>query len=567
VIVVSAACVADAATPMAAAASAEPVYWRQRIFFIPYQAGAHDSLAQSAEKVQLMVAREGSRNWEILEAAQPNVRGFSYHAPADGEYAFAVALTDRRGNTWPKGDPTPMLRVVVDTQAPLLRLSPTIDATGQIVVQYEATDPHLRPETLRLETQLAGTWQRLPLSPPEAAQRDRLIGRTAFHPPGATDRLTIRATIDDLAGNQATATAEVSPHRPMRPPDSGPQLGPAFDVAAGAAPPLANSYTSASPVTPAFGPAFGPADRTPAHFAADGGAKAPGKTPDSGTDRSIAAPSLLTTPTARRALEVPFGSGSPPTGALEEGWSAAPTHAPHRSESAEIASLGTVSQDAAGVRWVNSLTFEIDYDLQTVGPWGVAKVELWATRDGGQTWNSFGVDADNRSPVRVTASEAGVYGFLIVVDGANSAPTPPPRAGDRPELLLGVDLEQPRAEFTAAEVGSGSLSDRLTIRWTAADERLDARPIGLFYSAKADGPWTTIATNLENTGEYAWRLERQMPERIFLRIEARDVAGNVGAYVSPSSVVLNLPQPVGRLRSVRPVAGDPSRFRTADRQQ
>jgi hypothetical protein len=73
----------------------------------------------------------------------------------------------------------------------------------------------------------------------------------------------------------------------------------------------------------------------------------------------------------------------------------------------------------------------------------------------------------------------------------------------------------------------------------------------------------TIATDLDNNGQYAWRLLRQIPERLYLRIEIRDKAGNVAVRQSPAPVVLNLPQPTGRLRSVRPVNDDPSRYRTA----
>ena len=41
---------------------------------------------------------------------------------------------------------------------------------------------------------------------------------------------------------------------------------------------------------------------------------------------------------------------------------------------------------------VNARTFDVEYDLQAVGSWGVAKVELWGTQDGGKTWVSYGVD-------------------------------------------------------------------------------------------------------------------------------------------------------------------------------
>jgi hypothetical protein len=219
----------------------------------------------------------------------------------------------------------------------------------------------------------------------------------------------------------------------------------------------------------------------------------------------------------------------------------------------------------AGLRWVNSLTFDVDYDLQTVGPWGVSKVELWATRDGGREWVNFGVDPDNRSPMRVNVPAAGVYGFRLIVNGANGAAVPTPAAGEQPELIIGVDLTEPQGELQAAEIGQGNMADHLLIRWAATDENLDARPVGLFYGTEPQGPWSTIATDIDNNGQYAWRLLRQVPEKLFLRLEVRDKAGNIAVRTTPAPVMLNLPQPTGRLRSVRPVqeTQDPSRFRTA----
>ena len=100
---------------------------------------------------------------------------------------------------------------------------------------------------------------------------------------------------------------------------------------------------------------------------------------------------------------------------------------------------------APATPWVNSLTFDLDYDIQTVGPWGVAKVELWGTKDGGRQWQSLGVDQDNRSPMRVSVPAAGVFGFRIVIDGGNGVAAPTPQPGEAPELVVGVDLSPPRA--------------------------------------------------------------------------------------------------------------------------
>ena len=84
----------------------------------------------------------------------------------------------------------------------------------------------------------------------------------------------------------------------------------------------------------------------------------------------------------------------------------------------------------------------------------------------------------------------------------------------------------------------GSASGELMVRWEADDDNLEPRPISLFYSSRPAGPWTTIATNLENVGEYTWPLERHVPRRFYLKLEARDTAGNVAAFQTSEPVVV-----------------------------
>jgi hypothetical protein len=205
------------------------------------------------------------------------------------------------------------------------------------------------------------------------------------------------------------------------------------------------------------------------------------------------------------------------------------------------------------MRMVGSRTFDVEYDLDSVGPWGVAKVELWGTYNQGKTWESYCVDQDNRSPVRVTVPKEGIYGFRILVDGANGASSPPPRSGDPPELMVRVDMKSPTAQLQPIERGQGNLVDHLVLRWTAGDDNLEPRPISLFYSSSAHGPWSTIAARLENTGQYFWRLQRHVPEQFYLRLEVRDTAGNLTIAQPQTPVTLERPQPTGRLRGVRPI--------------
>src|SRR6185437_1415340 len=120
-----------------------------------------------------------------------------------------------------------------------------------------------------------------------------------------------------------------------------------------------------------------------------------------------------------------------------------------------------------------------------------------------------------------------------------------------PEIWIGVDRTKPVVQLTGVEVGKASTE--MLIRWEASDELPDSRPISLLLSDRPGGPWTAFASGLENTGSYTWRLDNRVPEQLYLRIEARDQAGNLGIYETPEPITLDRQRPQGRLRSVRPV--------------
>lgn len=201
-------------------------------------------------------------------------------------------------------------------------------------------------------------------------------------------------------------------------------------------------------------------------------------------------------------------------------------------------------------RTVNTPYFALDYDVSDVGQWGVAKVELWGTTDGGQTWRSFAIDHDNLSPVNVTAPGEGLYGFRLAIEAVGGLAPQPPAPGEKPELWVHVDTTPPQAQLLAARQGEGYFADHLEITWQAGDANLADRPIGLYYSSRPNGPWTAAATNLDNAGRYSWRLQRHVPSQIFLRIEARDRAGNVGVHQLEQPIPLSVPQAAGSLRDL-----------------
>jgi hypothetical protein len=557
------ACNQAAGQATVSAASGAASYWRQRVFFIPFQPGARNQSAD-LEKVELLMADGGQ--WRVLQTARPDVRGFSFHAPADGAYEFAVRLVDRRGTSFPSQITAAQLRVVVDTERPQLNLTASTDPAGRLIVRYEARDGQLSADSLKLELQADGvTWRPLTLGVPDVRQPDRIMGQWIGDVTAPGRPVLVRGTVEDRAGNRATAAAKArsmneapeesfddslvrgaGPDARPTPTDSydspvtGPTL-PGADDSPGASGPLlgdpfAGRSLSGPPASTDYAEMTTAAAKTPAQFAAGT------------TDAGISAPPLLNgytsgSPSIAAAGSLPFNAQT----SRLEGF-----RATESGDDDTWSAPGGMEPADDGGRWVNSLSFDVDYDLQSVGPWGVARVELWATRDSGRTWNKYGVDPDNRGPMRVTAPSAGVYGFRIVVDGANGTEAPRPTAGDQPDLVVTVDMEAPRAGLLGAKPGAGALANHLFIRWKAEDQNLEPRPVSLYFSELPDGQWTTIATDLANTGEYAWQLSPTTPRKIYLRLDVRDRAGNVAASRTPQAVSLEMPQPRGRIRNIRP---------------
>src|SRR5262245_13090691 len=104
---------------------------------------------------------------------------------------------------------------------------------------------------------------------------------------------------------------------------------------------------------------------------------------------------------------------------------------------------------SAGKHFVNSLRVSLDYALDSPN---VARVEGFATRDGGRSWMRIGEDLDRRSPLEFELPEDGVYGISLVV----STPTSPramPAAGDTPDCWIEVDLTKPLVQVSDVRLG------------------------------------------------------------------------------------------------------------------
>ncbi len=626
-----------AATPAAPAATAAPgnmpqaISTRQNAFAIPYTIPVPKTPAEMPAEIRLFVSSDQGKSWQVAEATKLGAitetqRGqFTFRAPGDAEYWFAIRTVDRAGQLR-GGRNGPELRVIVDAQPPVIKLDAQRGAAGEIAIRYEISDAALQPQSLALSYQLAGMtdWRSVSFDKPLGAVPEKpLQGSTTFWPERAGVEMQVRLEILDAAGNPgvsqvAVPVAQGVPAQPVArnmneattpwtgqptnqqpsaapppalPPNYGqqnpalnnsamvPRTGmrnddppPAFpfgdtsqpsgtrwnDVTnatparnvSSPAPTLAPPQYSLAPPTPpsiagtSNGPAlFGPQDNPPAY---------PGPT---NTSPAYTAPSNISISPPipgqpQLAQQQPLASPvAPRVESRVTGPSNATPYEPAPLTGLRDYRLPTGEQP----RMVNGRTFEWDYELESVGAAGIAKIELWMTRDGGNSWASVGVDPDNRSPVRTMVDGEGLFGYRMTVQSAGGAQPRAPQSGEQPEMWIGVDLTKPYARLLNAELGQGSALGEIAITWEAKDALLARQPVSLAFSERREGPWTTIAAGLENTGRYAWRYDSQTPERLYLRLEVRDEAGNIGVSESIEPLSLERTNPAVKLRNVRPV--------------
>lgn len=207
----------------------------------------------------------------------------------------------------------------------------------------------------------------------------------------------------------------------------------------------------------------------------------------------------------------------------------------------------------APVQIIGSNRFRLNYGIDSIDPSGVGKVVLWMTRDDGRTWKTWGTDPDRRSPFPVEVTEQGRYGFRIVVQSKDGLTGQGPSSGDDADIWIVVDTTAPLAQITSVPYGRGAEAGKLIINYKVADPLLTLRPITISYAANPAGPWEIVKEGARNDGRFAWKVSREVPENIFLKIEAADRAGNIGTHVLSQAVDVSGLVPRGTIHGVTPV--------------
>ena len=69
------------------------------------------------------------------------------------------------------------------------------------------------------------------------------------------------------------------------------------------------------------------------------------------------------------------------------------------------------------------------------------------------------------------------------------------------------------------------------MQWVAQDALLDEMPIMLNVAASPDGPWHPIGSAMHNKGSHTWQIDRELPARLYVQMQIRDIAGNITSTV------------------------------------
>ncbi len=412
-------------------------------------------------------------------------------------------------------------QVVVDTTAPRLEVSLRQLEAGKVQLAWRASDQNLDPTKLRLEYIQSGSadWQPVSVVPQASGQTAWTVQRGGM--------VAVRGSISDLANNMADAQSQV---RVESAPQGVPEL-PASDYRQ----PIANSNQQRFPASQFSSGVNRPVSPPPQDpFSAF--SNQPARTHRNPASAGMGSTAITPMPFNQ------FVSSQPD--ARPDGFQ------PRYPATPEV---GRDLQPRSNGRIVNSRTFEIGYQVEQVGPSGVGSVEMYITQDNGRKWYKYGADPDHVSPFRIDVPQEGMYGFALRVLSGVGMSDNPPQAGDQPEIVIAVDTTPPIVNLLPVQQGQGVSLNTMLVRWQASDAHPADKSIAISYAVTAAGPWQPIDGWLSNSGSYLWTVGVKAPPKIYLRLSARDAAGNIAHTVSSQPIIVDMSKPSARFVDVESI--------------
>ncbi|MFM8891719.1 MAG: hypothetical protein ACKOTB_08885 [Planctomycetia bacterium] len=522
----------------------ELVRTKHRTFAIPFRLPAPKDADAAPQRVSMSVSKDLGATWEPAGEASPETGRLTYQATTDGEYWFRLRSIDRKGRV--RGGEGPDMRVLVDAAGPRLAARVWKGSDGEILCRYAAIDDSIRMDSLKLEYKTGDAQGWKTVAAQGVLSRDspaHLVGEEIWWAGEKVGSLTVRLTVADSAGNQTVRQFTLEANDPGIDQDAlAREIGaPSLPAAESAS---AQDVAQSAPIA-----AVGP--RSPAGWAGEKAtawsAEQPAATPaQPGRD----GPQSVLVARATAGAKTPSAAETGSTRGLLSSTDALPPQL--------TSGQSVLEYRGKPLQLSRSRRFAWDYELPTERlQTARVRVELWSTRDGGLSWQRSAVDDDAVSPVNVVLPAAGLYGFRLEVVPDVPDAGPGPRPGDVAESWIGIDEDPPHVELLAASRLQEGEESGVLVRYTSHDQLPAPKSARLLFSPNAEGPWATIAKDLDNQGEHRWQPDRATPARVFVRVEVTDAAGNVGAATTPEPVTVSASRIVGRLGGVRTLPTDP----------
>ena len=210
------------------------------------------------------------------------------------------------------------------------------------------------------------------------------------------------------------------------------------------------------------------------------------------------------------------------------------------------------------IQHVRDRTSAIDFDVERRGPSGIRKIEVYVTQDDGQSWFKYSETINANPPLQLDLpAKDGLYGFCMVLYSGVGQSEGPPRPRDPPQFRLLVDRTVPDVKLFPPTLDA-SQPNSLIIRYKASDANLVRDSIALAWKSRPDQPWQPITAGptrpmekFEDVMECSWTLPPEVPNSVYLRVTARDQAGNVGEFVTRDPVMVDLNKPVAQVQRGR----------------
>jgi hypothetical protein len=548
--------------------------------------------------VRLFVARNGENVWYQEASVTPDKDAFVHTAKEDGEHWYKMQIEYLNGALDPPvltQDP-PDLKVVIDTAPPVIRVTNAKRSGNEIVIEWAVDDKFLNDAQTKVEFCPAGDpaarWRPVD-RPPPAHPGERFSG--VKFACGTADGITVRVTAADFAGNRTevlkeypaagpgqVGAAPVWPNPPITAPTTPVTPAPPSGVVpvqntqgAGVAQP-ADVFPAvpAGPIPPPVVPPVSPAGPVGPGSQQSGYLPPPSQTPFSQPPAS-GPPSYVPPPNPAA------GGAGGPSGSAQPLATVDPKEPP-ATAAAQGAAPANWSTPAAGgegprAQFINYPRFDLGFDLEQHGPSGIGRVDLYVTRDEGKSWRKWKEYDGKGGAVRVSLDVPpvpqqmeGSYGFrLVPVSGAGLSESAP-GSGVAPEMRVVLDVTPPQVELWPL-LSDPNNPDTLLIKWVATDRNFGEEPITLEWSESAAGPWHPIASGggepvvqatavnvpaapkrLANTGQYGWRVPANTPARVYLKVTARDAAGNLTERVTKDPQTVDLTKPRAKINGIVP---------------